>query len=504
MSLSLSVPAWSNTAIRESGIATLAAAVTGFLVAYMPVGLLVPALACTFGLALSYPAQVLTGSLVLAGLHVGVFLLFRIDVAGVPLAAFDLIPALLLASAVGFRRGTSSSGFRAPAAFIACAGLLAAGAILGLVLGFVESADPYQLLRVGRIEVGLLMTLGAVAIAGDIPEWWQAVGRGMHLLGWFVAAQVIVFFTAAFVFGINLGAALGLQDVVSVEDALTQGNVNVLRAAAIPAVLMTPALVLALVRGERRDTLLVVMILLASAFTLSRGTWLITIAALLLGLTVRARIRGERRATQRLIIASIAALSAVVIFGSGIIEERLNWEGSSTSSAARSVDVRSQEAEYAFRELLSSPEQFFLGVGAGSIIDYPLLGQVAARRGDTPILETSLLARWTNFTLLSLIGAVLILTLSAVASLARLRDDRRLGELLRAPYAAVYGLALSGPALVLSGLVSQSLLAPIGTLPLWLLAGTVVRGRRDLDAAAVRAPRARSSQSAKTRVAGAA
>lgn len=454
--------------------AVLATSVAAALV-FAPVLLIVPALGALALLAFHFPAATTTACIAATALYQGVYLQSRVSVGAFPVAAFDLLPILVLVAALGFRaKGRSEA--RAASLLVMASVLLAAGLVVGVVHGWINGASAYQLMRVVRVETGLMTVLVATLIAGRVPTWRDAVYRGVFAAGVLVAIQTIVSFGWASVEGQSFWAALGFPSNVDViTGEILRGNVNVLRTPELPSYLMLPALCLGLLGKTRRATVLVPLILLASLLTLSRGFWLACAICILTvsGLTLLTHGRSSLR------IFRIAALSAMAIviglgFAGDAIETRLEQTLSLRTSFREdlSATTRLAETQTALAAVTASPISFFSGVGAGIIVPHSGLRYFAGTRSNvTPLLENSLLGRWTNMSLLSLAGTLLLL-LGAVTGAARraldLRDPSSLARL------AAMGLCL--PAVVIGSLTSQVLLSPIATMPFWILAATLLAG----------------------------
>jgi hypothetical protein len=393
----------------------------------------------------------------------------RLPVESAPVALFDLLPLLVLFAGVGFRRRASAAPALPPIFLWVCL-LLGVGLLAGATIGLLKGAESYQLLRVVRVEAGLLLTLIAVGLAGYCSEWRSALRLGLIAAGVAVALQSIVAFLWALLTGEVVWSAVGLPtDISGVTGQVAQGNVNVLRTGGLPSYLMLPALCLSLVRADRYRWVVASLILAASVVTLSRGFWVGTALAIL---TAAAYQAWFSRRPLFWIVSRVAfgasVLAAVVALSGNIVSTRVEQTASLTDDLKADVSAleRLGETNSALAALTDSPVTFIGGVGSGVIIPYAAQ-EFTGYPGDvTSLLENSILARWTNLTIISLFGTLALLLLAFQYGVQAAARNTRLKDL---------GLmALALPALLIGSIVSQSLLSPIATFPFWLLAGTLI------------------------------
>jgi hypothetical protein len=421
-------------------------------------------------LAMRRPKLMITGTIAACGVYNGLYLYARASLAGVPLSIFDGLPVLLLLAAYSLR---SRSGARARPTAVgrAAAGMLCVGLLLGALTGLLAGADRYQLIRVCRVEIDLLFGIAAALVAGGTPEWRDAVRKGLVVMGGLVALELLVgyvwllhtghTFWSLFPFGGDLQGGVYLNGV---------GDVNSLRTNAISGYLMLPSFVYVLMRLSRRNFWLLGLLIAGAAVTLSRGVWIAFFLA-------TATVVVFRLCSQRLALLDIAkglaavlvVLTATYVLTGPVLAARWSQTSRLGSSAGLSADqsaaFRAAETHAALHALLASPLTALVGTGAGVVV---YSGGISRFDAISPILENNLLARWTNLSLFSLIGTVLLLG----GGFFRGWRLAMSGGHKYPPSLGLMGLAL--PGLLIAGLFGGTLMSPQNSLPLWLLAMTLL------------------------------
>jgi hypothetical protein len=455
----LNLPAVDLLPIAVAATASLA---LGATLAQTPVAVLPLLLAMLVGLAWAFPSVTLIGCLLATALHFGIFLKYRLSVGGVPVAAFDALPPLVLVSAISMRRRNQSlSTFRLRGPLLLALVLFVLGSLIGAGLGLAAGADTYQLARVLRVEVGLLLVLVAAVIAGHIPQWRSALKKGLYWAGIVSAVQILFTYVFALAFNYSFWSLTPFGAEVDVTEALTSGAVNNIQTINLAPYTMLPAFALAATRLTRTDQVVLGLILAASAATLSRGFWLMMLGTVVVVLFFRiGALRRDLRKAAAMIGVAAAALAAVLWFSGSLLEERLEQ---TLGPGDESAQFRKAETEAAFSRLRSDVPTFFFGSGTGIVVEHPGLG---AANEQSPILENSALARWLNLTLLSLIACALLVG-AAFAHGWRLARG--------SPEPGLEVMVLPAPFLALGGLFSSTLFAIIATGPIWLVAGTILR-----------------------------
>lgn len=401
------------------------------------------------------------------GVYFGFFLNIQADAGSLPISPLDAVPALLLFSALRLRtsreepRQLSATQTWGWAAFA----FLAAGLTLGSIIGHLDGTDEYPYLRVVGIEVSLLVVLLAALYAGRYPSWARAVTAGFWFAGILAALESLATFGAISVLGRSPWDLMGIGPTpLPFEAAVFQDTLGSARDNYLPTFVMLPALALCLIRLRRRDVILATLILVAIALSLSRAMWFAT--ALTIGLTGLSRLRTHYSLRHLVRLATVLLL--VVAFLWVTIGSVLSARTSQTltPSADPSQLYRTAETKLVLDRLLATPSDAVLGLGAGTLVDPPIVANVVVIKEPSPIPENQILGRWLNFGLLSVIGISVLFGGATVAGIRLMRRGDG-SESLGAMSLCLLPLLLTG---WFGGTVFQ---LPV-TLPLVLLAGTVL------------------------------
>lgn len=457
------------TSLSHLLVAGLSAVAAAALLVQAPVVLLIPLLASLLLGAFYRPVPTLIGCVIATSLYQGTYLLLRVSISGFPVAVYDFFPLVVLTAGLGLWATSRRSPIAISPGLVAVVVLMTLGLVLGVAIGWGNAADSYQLLRVVRVETGLVLALVAALIAGRDRRWQHAVYIGLLAAGIVVAVQTVGSFGWALTTGTSLWSALGLPTNVDVTTGeIARGNVNVLRTPQLYSYLMLPALCVGLAGGKRYSGALVALIVVAAFLTLSRGFWVGTTVciATVIGYQILTGRASLARFLPAVVMTAIGVTLVFVVAGDAI-ETRLGQTVTLRTSYQSDISaaLRLAESQAAWTALTSSPIELIGGVGAGVITPHSGL----ARSNVTPLLENSLLGRWTNLTLLSLVGTFALLLGATVAGVRMARDAR-----LDPTYRLLGVMALSLPALIVGSLANQILLSPIAALPFWLLAATVL------------------------------
>ena len=444
--------------------AAAAAVAGGILTVIMPVALLVTLLLITaIVLAWARPRFVIVACIVVASLHRGIYLYFRVEPGGYPLSAFDVLPFLLLLASfsIAVKVRDPAPAVRWPVALSAA--MIAAGLGIGVVLGVSQGAVPYQLLRVIRLDLLVLCVVASALVAGHTHEWRRAALLGLTGAGVCVAIQLLVTFSWGLATGSSFWSLFPFGEPGGdLLDNVQAGNVLVLRENAIAGFLILPGLALLLYRFRRRDIVMLTLLTAGGIVWLSRGLWVAMLLTLLVLLAQRAasgRLSGSQLAT---IASSIGVAVLVLVLTSGDV---LGQRFSETTNLAgdRSLEIRASETETTFAALTAGAAQFTLGLGSGvATTEDPTSGESSA------LLANSVLGVWANTGLLGLIG---VTALFAGAGFRGWRLALWDSDPDRAALGAM-GLAL--PPLWLLGLVGGTFSVPEPAVTLSFLAATVL------------------------------
>ena len=411
------------------------------------------------------PELTIIGVFAMTALPGSLYLQARLNVEGILISLQDAESLLLIGAAMELRsRGKHGSRFQT-ARLRVVIGLLAGGLLLGSVAGLTAGADTYQWLRVVRLDVVLIGGLFAVLLAGHLPSWRRAVRTGLIVAGVLVIGQIIISVAYALSFGSSLWVSLGLPGAVDIHGQIREGNVNILRENSLSAFLILPLFALAVARSNYRDHYVIMGALAASMLSLSRGLWAAMIGVGILAMAWRLRARGRGRLVV-LTVWFIAAtgVSAVVIQLTGnVVATRI---AETTRLTDRSSDYRFRETEIALEELTRDPLTMVAGTGAGVIIqELPSNAGVASARDRSSFLENTLLSLWANGSIFLLIGACILLLSAGALSWRSQGVAGCERDLL------LMGLCL--PIVLIAGAVS-GVGYSLGTLPFWVLAGTLL------------------------------
>jgi hypothetical protein len=450
--------------IASFALIALASTFTSVALVYQPRALAALAVMIVLVLALWHPRSLLVAVIVGCALYEGIYLNYRISVASLPLSALDLFPVIALIAGYSIRSRSARTPI-SPSGSTAL-GLLSIGFVTGCVLGLANHAAFAQWAKVDRVEFELLVTLVAALVAGSTPAWRRALVTGLYVAAAIAAVLQIGSFAYATGFHHPLWSSFsfGATNVANLTDSLTPDRIAATRDNYLPTFIMLPGLALALYRLRRVDVVLIVAVVIATAMCLSRAMWLA--AGITIIIALLARFASGRPlhtgATIGLIAGAALALFVVGDIGGNILAARVAGSfGGSDISLIR----RQSETDEAFARLRSTPFTFVAGLGAGSFI--PAIHEAA----PTPILEDQLLAKWTNFGLVSVIGTIWLLLFGGVAAFHALRRRTSLDT-------DVMALGLCLPAIVIVSIFSGTLLELNVSFPLWLLAGTVYASAR--------------------------
>lgn len=426
------------------------------LLIFMVVGL-----AAVCALAALYPIQTLWACVIASALHGELFFKLRATTFGVPLSLFDLTPTLLLIAAIALR--VRRRGERPETALLSLVFWLSlTGLAIGVLIGLAQGAEYYQIGRVVRIEVALLLVLLAAVVAGRIPEWHRALGVSLYVAGVLMAIEIWVSFAWLNLTGGSVWAIFGLVEPTEVSGAISEGSGIALRDLALNPYVMIPAFCLAAIRLRRADIFTIGLVVSAALISLSRGAWFAVVVATIT--TVAFHLVGSRphatavlRAGVPIALATLAAIS----LGGDALSNRLDR---TLSPEDASAGFREAETKDVLRLLTEDPGAFVFGLGAGTVIEHSGLS-ATTKREPSPLLENNVLSKWTNTSMLSLAATVILL-------FAAFGRGWRVTRIKGSP--AFYAMGLSLPALALSGLFGGTLNWVPFSGPLWLLAATIL------------------------------
>jgi ABC-type multidrug transport system fused ATPase/permease subunit len=384
---------------------------------------------------------------------------------GLPLTAQDAFPFVFLGAALELRRRESGARSLAPALGVVV-WLSVGGLILGGIVGHTDGAPSYQLLRVLRVEVGLIVGLLAAAVAGHIGAWRRAVRSGLIVAGGLTVVEIILSVAYGLATGKSFWGAVGLAGAVDVYAGIRGGDVNVLRSNDLSTFLILPAFALAVARMGRRDIFLVSVALAASLMSLSRGFWAATfgVGAVAVAYRVREGREGQVGVFIKWIgVAVVVGLLATHFIGS-VVSTRVNQTSGFSDDSSR---YRLRETNMALHQLARDPLRLVVGTGAGVILPAPpKYRPVQDPRATASFLENSLLSRWTNLSILSVVSAVVLLLVAG-------RIGWRSRWIAPGPERDLRMMGLSLPVVLVGGVASGAAFSQ-GTLPFWILAGTLL------------------------------
>lgn len=439
----------------------VSAAAGGLLVAAKPVAVVAVLALVLLALAFIFPRVAVAGIVVAAGAHGGIYLHYRFEVNDIPIGIFDAVPLLLLVAAVSLGR----AGPKRPSLLLLGAlALLVLGAVIGTVYGFAEGTADYQVLRALRYQGALILVLIAAALAGHSRQWANTVARGIYALGLVVAVQLLI----SYVWLVTTGGSLWSNfpfggATTDFSSSVSSGALNNLRDNAISPFLMLPATALAAFRLTRRDGLALTLMLVASLISLSRTFWAATLLVLLV--VAFARIATDRAQARRFL-----ALGAVVLLAAGattlvagdVVEERLRQAIEADDASTR---FRLAETSTALDQLSDNTGSLVFGLGAGTIVEHPELAAVS-RETVSSLYENKWLSYWLNSTALAVAGVVILLLGGTRSAWRQLRASAHVDE--------VAAMALSLPAFAVFAAVGAPIDSYVVTIPIWLLAATVL------------------------------
>lgn len=406
--------------------------------------------------------------------YLGVYLTYRIELGGFPISMLNGLSVLALAAAVGVPREERGTGvLRSPASIPVA--LLAAGLLLGSIVGYANGAATYQLLRVDMAELSLLAACGAGLIAGGSSSWQRSIIKGFYFAGLLAATQQILSFSYLVVVGHSLWQGLPFgADVANLEQALLSGNIAGTRDNNLATFIMLPALTLAIYRLTPRDVFVSSLLLFAIAMSLSRSLWIATVIAIALALGARARA-GRMLHPGRVVKLGLALFGvglALALIGGQAVGARLAQTGGEEDVSFR---LRQAESVQAFDAVTATAQATIAGIGAGVLLP-PTIALIQRRGGQdqalardrSSILENQLLARWVNFGLPSVIGTALLLLVTGFGAFRALAKQRSTVD------HELMALGLALPPLLLVSPFSGTLLQLNLSLPFWMLAGTIL------------------------------
>lgn len=464
----------------------LAGAVAGLVSINEPYLLFMIPVALLLLVARRYPTTAPIVALATCATYLGLHLEYRVVVAGVPMSALDLLPILLIVAACSLRAPgqrtllDALTGCRAIPLF-----LLGGGLALGTLVGLAHHAAGYQLLRVDRIELSLLVGAIAGLVAGGCQPWQRSVVMAFGVAGVLAAMQQIVSFIYLLTFGHSLWQAFPFGAGASnLEDALASDSVAGIRDNFIPTFVMLPALALAIYRLSKRDVAVATVVVLATVVSLSRSMWIAATVTILTAVVARAASGRLPNPMRVLRFGAVVLAVGTLLGGVGwqVVGARIKESGSRSDA---SLSGRKVETSAALDALLASPVSAVTGTGAGVVLAGPTarVQYLVRRRQATPILENQFLARWTNFGILSVVGTICLLMWPAVAGSRSLaRNGTADPDLI--------GLGLALPAVLVVGPISGTLLQLHVSLAFWLLAATLLACLRQarVDGAAAHDP----------------
>lgn len=453
------------SAVSATGTVLLLA---GASIVYEPRALVLVLLAAGLIAAYAWPRVTLGASLVSVSLYRGAALALSVHVAGFPISITDLLPLPILLAAVSMRMRAGPRGIPPAAWLRRSSWLLACGFVVGVITGVVSSASHYQLLRVVSVEVLLLSGLLGTLIAGDTPAWRTAVRRGVLIAGACAAVQILVSFVYTYATGRSFWLLFPFgSGTTQVDSAIRAGTVNVLRTNDVPTYAMLPAFCVAAFRSSVGYIALAGTIAAAAIVSLSRGFW---VAAALVCATLAARHVSARGLGIGTLVRWVAAIGVaaflILSFAGRVVDIRLHQTLALNDASS---SYRSAETGTAFRSLESSPLTFIAGTGAGVTSTKAGLASFDVDPTNaSSFLEDSLLSRWTNLSILSPLGAIILL-------LAASGIGWRMVRLASRSFSDLGLMALCLPATLLGGVVGGTLESQ-ATLITWVLAGTILAG----------------------------
>lgn len=448
--------------------AIVASVTAGVLLVLNPIALAPFALLALAVIAFLRPGPAIIVCLVAASLHNGIFLSLRTSAGGVPLSVFDAVPLTLLIAAISLRRGVPASAGTGAVWLRIAIGLATVGIGGGIMVGLANHADVYELLRVIRIEVTLVVGMLATLLAGHVGEWRRAVVAGLMVAAVAVAAQILIAFGWTLVTGTYFWSLFPFGTVVTdVGGAIARANAVAFKENAVSAFFLLPALCLVLVRLRGTlDRVLATVFFAAGAAWLSRGFWVTMLVAI--G-TVMLFLFMTHRLSLRYVVGALAVMCAVVVFAfsatDNIFQQRVQDATNIGSTKDVSAKVRLAETKAGFAAVAHDVTSFVFGAGAGVVIPREL---VFPQDAPTAVLENGLLSKWTNTGLFALLAVTAFF-------FGAFRHGWRLAMSIRDHRARELGaMALCLPALYLQAFVGGSVAVIQPALALWILAGTVL------------------------------
>ena len=420
--------------------------------------------------------------------YLGVYLRYRIAFGGFPISVLNLLPLLLIVGACSLSYRERGHGVLTSRAAIPAA-LLAAGLLVGGLVGLARGAELYQVLRVSSTEVCLMVALLAGLLAGGAQRWQKATVTAFYAAAIFAAAQQIVSFTYLVAVGHSIWQAFPFgANVLNLDQALASGLIAGTRDNYIATFIMLPGLTLSVYRLTARDVFVSAIIILAMAVSLSRSMWIAAVLGIALALAARMLSGRMLRPARlvKLVVVVVAVGGALSVVGWPAVSARLQQTGGQRDT---SLQIRRAETVQAFRAVTASPLTALAGIGAGVVLPpTPTLiqssvGQAVLARGDSSsVLENQLLGRWTNFGLLSVFGTVGLLLWTGAAALWTLVRQRPTVD------HDLIALGLALPPLLAVSPFSGTLLQLNLSLPFWMLAGTILAALARADLLRRRSP----------------
>lgn len=415
----------------------------------------------------TWPTAAVTGAIAVTALFQGLFLHYRVDFVGAPASLPDALPWILLLAGIALHSKGSAARLPTPTQpGLIALGLLGAGLIVGATTGILNSAPPYQFGRVLRVEAGLLVALTAGLFFGFEPAWRRAARNGLLLAGVLAAGQFLVNYFWTLTFGQTFWSLFPFGYSVDLGASITGDNINLLRTNAVSTYLLLPLLVVASVRTGVIHRVGLALAGSAILVSLSRGFWAASVLAVIL-ILIYLVFRLRRPLFKTLAWAFVLAATAMTVVSvtGGVLQTRFDQILTLTDASSY---YRQQETAEAWAQLSASPLSLLSGTGAGVIISHRNLNANSSL-DQTSNLENSVLSRWTNFGLFSLLGTILLISGSVVRGWrSRARDN------FDADLAA---MTICLPVLFIGGLVGGTLLSLQGTMSFWILAGTILSAR---------------------------
>lgn len=469
--------AWQTKAAARGGAApgedklgtlgwVIAAAALGAAIPYAPGVVVVPFLLLLLWCAWRWPAMTVSLAIAAAALHSGIFLSIRLNAGGAPLSIFDVVPLLVFVSALSVRQKepAASQDVRGPLKLAVC--LVAAGTVLGALIGFTQSNPSYLILRALRLEVELLLVLIACLTAGSSSQWRKAVVRGIVWAAVLASVEILGDFFFTILTGSSLWSLFPFGDQIeNVQGAIATGQSSVLRQNAVAAYPILPALALVATRLGRRDGILTGLFLSAGVAWLSRSFWSALAAMMVIVVVFHLRDGHSISAGHALKrLAPVVPMALVLaVLGGAILQERLSVATSGATNTSN--EFRVAETQAALDRVTGSPFNFVFGLGAGTLVDHPFTNGAPL----SPLLENGVLSEWVNGGLALMLGSALLFFVAGVRGwsfAARAGPEGARGAL------GLLSLAL--PVLWIEGLVGGTLQVIEPTTILWILAGTAL------------------------------